>query len=387
MERLRLALILGLWTLLLVFVVNRAPRHEEPIGDCRVYVASEPAVQGMGDLLERLATTFSLADALNATPVSTFEWTVPDAHSTSGGYEGVAERLGLRAHILDVGLLRASLPLLVEVSWVSPLNAAEAARVACFGGARTVLLRFDMDACPLWRQPWHALFVHPPSTWCPLDPRVPDLGGVLWRLRQMSAGLAVSRTGSLASLPVPFRASAQATFFSERAMNVALHIRTGDVCINCELVNTRGIDYRRLVATIELALTGCRTVFAFFSQLPLPWVNETFPDAIVVSGQFEETAHHLVSANILVTGGSSLAPMLAAFAGTPARPVVLEAMTKESSWGCHAKGCPGRTHILPAGAAVPLDRAGRMMDVRHEELRARIAASQPDEWGVACNGV
>ena len=114
----------------------------------------------------------------------------------------------------------------------------------------------------------------------------------------------------------------------------------------------------------------------FFTQDELEWVHNAAPGALVVTARaadLGEVAAHMLGADVLVTGGSSLASALAAFAESPNQPVVLEAMTKESSWGCHHRGCPGRAHVLPRDQALRLDRSGRLGDGGAEEVRRRLA--------------
>jgi hypothetical protein len=320
----------------------------------------------------------ALASELGGSALLSGSWLVPQSHlapaEEASAYAAVADRLGLSA-LGNVSSLLAARPGLLQLSRVGPLQAATVAAAACNAGARDVLLLLDADSCPLWRRRWHALFVDPPSTWCPLDPRVPGLDDVAWQLRKLGSATRSSSPPPLLHL------------FDERALNVALHVRNGDVCVNCEFVNEHGLDYGALLETLRKALRGCRVRFVFFAQLPLAWA-EALPDARMVTAHeasVDTTAAHLLGADVLVTGGSSFATALVAFAGAPDRPVVLEAMTKESSWGCHNKGCPGRTHVLAPGFSVRLDRTGGL-GITPAELRARIAVSLPESWARACDG-
>ena len=358
---------------------------------CSLYVATGSGETGLGDLLTRFAMAFAVAQQLAATPCLDGTWHVPSLHASPDGrteYTDVLRLLGLDAvaHVSAVRATRGTS--LVELPRVDPRAARSAAQAACANGATAVLVLLDTDACPQWRQPWHRLFVDPPIRWCPNHHDVPGFDAVGWQLRQLGAGRATLQGGEdgregrgqpsgVTELP----------FFEAGALNVAVHVRNGDVCVNCGWEEpTRPWSFANVVAVLDAALEGCSRVrLVFFSQLPLPWLAQRLPHAVQVTSANASVvvvAQHLLGAQLVVTGGSSLATSLVAFAGHPFAPAVLEAQTKESSWGCHGRGCPGKTHVLPH--SFKLDPAGLPHGWAPAELRAALRGGQPQVWRTAC---
>ena len=180
------------------------------------------------------------------------------------------------------------------------------------------------------------------------------------------------------ALPLPF--------YHRSALNVAIHVRTGDVCIGCDPA-APDFTYATLLAQLDAALAGCATRLVFFAQYELPWVRALRPAASMVTfrnASVAQVVKHFLGANVFVTSGSSFPLAVAAFAPV-FRPLVLEAMNKEAAgWGCQGRGCPGVTHVLQRGTSFRLDRQGRLMDVQPAELRAALRAAQPDAWVRAC---
>ena len=177
-------------------------------------------------------------------------------------------------------------------------------------------------------------------------------------------------------------------FYADDALNVAIHVRNGDICIGCD-PGAPDFVYTTLLAQLDDALAGCATRLVFFAQYELPWVHAARPGARVVTAttpnaSVSEVMAHFLGANVFVTSGSSFPLAVAAFAPV-FRPLVLESMNKEAAvWGCHGRGCPGVTHVLQRGTSFRLDRQGRMMDVQPAELRAALRAAQPEAWARAC---
>ena len=358
---------------------------------CSLYVATGSGETGLGDLLTRFVMALAVAQQLAplsaggaATPCLDGTWQVPSLHSSPDGrneYRDVLRLLGLDSvqHVADVRAARGAS--LVELPRVDPRSAHSAAQAACARGAAAVLVLLDTDACPQWRRAWHRLFVDPPIRWCPNHPDVPGFDAVGWQLRQLGAGEGEDEAGR--GRP----RQAELPFFERGALNVAVHVRNGDVCVNCEWEDhQRPWAFVNVIAAVDAALAGCTRVrLVFFSQLPLPWLAQRLPHAVAVTSANASVvvvAQHLLGAQLVVTGGSSLATSLVAFAGSPFAPVVLEAQTKESSWGCRGRGCPGKIHVLPH--SLKLDLAGRPLGWQPGELRAALRVGQPQVWEAAC---
>jgi hypothetical protein len=325
---------------------------------CAVFVVQDPANNGLGDNLTRLQMSMAVARSLGGKVLlPDASWEVPPHHRLHGDslYGAVDALLGLRA-LQNVSALRASVRgLVVEATGVSPLRAAEEAAQLCSAPGLTVVLHLASDVCPQWRHAWQRPFVPPAFSWCPLDPRVPGADTVSDQLRAV---------GSAATVGWALR------FFDPSAINVAIHVRNGDVCVNCRLVNARGLDYRLVMRTIRSAFRCGLINTVFFTQNELPWVAGAFPGARVVTASdagVAEAVAHMLGAHVLVATGSSLPTAAAAFSPSPRHPVVLEGMTKESVWGK-----PGRTHVLPADQALRLNRRGQLIDGNARELRRRV---------------
>jgi hypothetical protein len=311
---------------------------------------------------------------------------VPSLHTSQGGrneYRDVLRLLGLDSvvHVADVRAARGAS--LVELPRVDPRSARSSVQAACARGATAVLVLLDTEACAQWRRAWHRLVVDPPIRWCPNHPDVPGFDAVAWQLRQMGAGKVDGGKKDLTTGDVEERLP----FFERGALNVAVHVRNGDACVNCEWEDPkRPWAFANVMAAVDAALAGCSRIrLVFFSQLPLPWLAQRLPHAVAVTAANASVvvvAQHLLGAQLVVTGGSSLATSLVAFADNPFAPVVLEAQTKESSWGCRGRGCPGKTHVLPH--SFKLDLAGRPFGWQPGELRAALRVGQPQVWETAC---
>ena len=347
---------------------------------CRVFVATSDGGNGFGDKLTRYYMAAAVAARLSDDALALYEgtWRVPTHHAASaaGEYEvALRDVLGLDA-VRSVASVRAELqPREVHAA---PYAAARAASAACRGvdGAHppaAVLLLLEADSCPRWRRRWHRFFVDPPTRWCPLDARVPGLETVAWRLRAAARPRIVHSLAQAGAL----------SHFRADALNVAVHLRNGDICLDCDV--TAGGFFRAVLHGLVLpALAGCRVRTVFFAQDAAPWVAG-LGDAVVTyrNASVAEVSRHFLGASVLVTSGSSLATAVVALA-PPFRPLVLEAMAKEATWGCHGRGCPGLSHVLPEGASVRLDRAGRAA-ASPAELRALLQLEQPDAWQRACS--
>ncbi len=306
---------------------------------------------------------------------------MPPHHNTPDGEYAAAVRDVLCVTARSVAHVRSALAPLFEVS-TTPRNAAAQAAAAC-AAHDAVLLLLDADSCPLWRAAWRRRFLFsllfdPPLRWCPADPAIPVLDAIGWRLRAQTAAHRARRgAGGGGGAPA-------LRFFRPDAMNVALHVRNGDVCVSCGAESL--FWYHTLLGALSAALRGCALNVVFFAQEPLPWAPSAFEARVVTAANasLADVAAHFLGAHVLVTSGSSLSTSVAAFAPNPFVPLILESMTKESTWGCRAKGCPGRTHVLQRGTSIRIDARGGMIDASVAEVRALMQTTQPDAWSAAC---
>ena len=313
---------------------------------------------------------FAVAAHLGGEALVDGSWSVPAHHAVNSANEyteAVHDVLGLRAQ--QVSAVRTAERLAEYVC--SPFSAAAVAAKAC-QQHQQVLLLLDPETCPLFRLSWHRFFVQPPTRWCPTHPDVLGLEHAGWQLR---AHTAVQQS---------HHALTQLQFFAPGSINVAIHVRNGDICVSCE--EHSEFSYHALMEQVGSALEGCAMRLVFFAQDALPWVNAFWPDAVAVgfsNASVSVVARHFLAANVLITGGSSFATSIAAFA-QPFSPVVLEAMTKEATWGCRGHGCPGRSYVLQPGASLRLNKRGGFVDSSAPELRALLQLQQPRAWTKAC---
>ena len=313
---------------------------------------------------------FAVAAHLGGEALLDGSWGVPAHHAVNSAdeyTEAVHDVLGVRAQ--QVSAVRAATQ--PAEYTCSPLATAAIAARAC-QQHKFVLLLLDPESCPLFRRSWHRHFVQPPTRWCPTHPDVPGLEHAGWQLRAHTA----AHRGQHASTQLPF--------FEPGSINIAVHIRNGDICVSCE--EHSEFSYHALMEQVGSALKGCAVRLVFFAQDPLPWVNAHWPRAVTIgfsNASVSVVARHFLGANVLITGGSSFATSIAAFA-QPFRPVVLEAMTKEATWGCRGRGCPGRSYVLQPGVSLRLSRRGELVDSTAAELRALLQLQQPLAWTKAC---
>lgn len=337
---------------------------------CPVHVATMDGGNGVGDQLTRYFMAFAVAAQLGGTALVDGSWGVAHHHAVNSAHEyseAVRDVLGVRA--LQVSTVRAAEHPAERTC--SPHAAAAIADEACKQHSR-VLLMLDPESCPQFRRRWHRFFMQPPIRWCPTHPAVPGLDHIGWQLRAHAA--AQSAIAAVKTL----------RFFEPGKMNVAIHVRNGDICVSCG--EHAEFSYDTLLGQLGAALQGCALRLVFFAQDPLPWVNARWPDAVVVgfaNATVSDVARHFLAANVLITGGSSFATSIAAFA-QPFHPVVLEAITKEATWGCRGRGCPGRSYVLQSGTSVRLDRQGGFVDSSAAELRAMLQLQQTLAWTRAC---
>jgi hypothetical protein len=110
------------------------------------------------------------------------------------------------------------------------------------------------------------------------------------------------------------------------AVKVVWHVRTGDICLHCDDAGY----YRRVRAVLEQALEGYEYKVIFEAQEKVPMLEQEFPKAeFRINSKLVSTVCNFITADVLVTAGSSFAPMASMFGGTPWQPIVFEARMKE----------------------------------------------------------
>ena len=152
------------------------------------------------------------------------------------------------------------------------------------------------------------------GNWCDFYPTYEALDNVIWQLRDAGAHHRCHAAG------LGFKRSI-------KRATVVWHVRTGDVCLHCHDVSY----YTKLHARFERAL-GVPVDLHFESQNPLGWLSG-LPEFANASFSHETSIHQLVcsflTADVLITSGSSMPAFVAAF-GAPWHPIVLEEVRKEA---------------------------------------------------------
>jgi hypothetical protein len=123
-------------------------------------------------------------------------------------------------------------------------------------------------------------------------------------------------------------------------VNVVFHVRAGDVCLHCDDVP--------FVRSVLGYLSGLRTHVIFESSFPLPEMQAAFPQAEFRRSGLLGAVCLMLLGDILVTTGSSLPAMVAAFA-PPSAPLVFEELRKEAQ--ADSRNAP---HFFSADNAVLL---------------------------------
>ena len=253
--------------------------------DCPRIVLCETGRSGLGDQLERWVFCLHVSQMLNATLALHSE-----SYSHSHGHIGVSE------------YRRAALLLGIQFKFNQSL--APAPRSIRYEDLPSLGVECDWSIKGSIRSCGH-------GSWCDNKPNINSLGSVLWMLRQSNA----STMCHALNLAWPRR--------SLGVINVMLHVRSGDICLRCKDVSY----YKAIVDTIQRA-SGAKLELRFESQNKLPELEAAFPNALFTQSSIMEAVCGFLTADVLVTPGSSLSPFVAAFS-LPWRPVVFEELRKE----------------------------------------------------------
>ena len=91
-------------------------------------------------------------------------------------------------------------------------------------------------------------------------------------------------------------------------------MRAGDICLHCDDLSY----YRRIHLLLNTSLEGFEYKIIFEAQEKVTFLEQEFPHAqFHIGSKLVQTVCNFLTADILITAGSSFAPMAAAFGGAP----------------------------------------------------------------------
>ena len=301
--------------------------------DCPRIVLCETGASGLGDQLERWVFCLHVAQMLNATlALHSDSFRHSHGHTGSGEYRQAAKLLSIQFKFNES---HAPAPRTVRYDDLVYLR-----------GECNWSVRGRIRSCG-----------H--GSWCDNKLRVDALGSILWMLHRSNAS-AECHTLDLAWT----RRS------SPDVVTVLLHVRNGDICLRCRDV----AYYLSIVDTIQRA-SDAKLQLRFESQQRLPELEAAFPSALFTQSSIVGAVCGFLTADILVTPGSSFSPFIAAFSQN-GRPVVFEERRKEVGTleRMMPRTFPVRRHFYSESEAVLLEdgRPTLSQTELSDWLRARL---------------
>lgn len=263
---------------------------------CEVQLDCDLGMDGLGDQLEHYVYCLNAAKMLN---ISYFppSWPVGKFHPNPE-YPKVAK-------LLNINISLAPRPKADNLKLVA-LNLEElrVLNSAIATGARAplcdVMVQTSIRSC---------------NGWCDFSQTYASLNNVIWLLRCNMA----KQTCQAHKLGFPP---------NDSNVNVVWHLRNGDVCLHCD----RAAYYTDIHARFFNVLPRPAKLF-FESEYSMPFLESepAFKDAEFRHNRtILDTVCTFLTADVLITTGSSLPVFVAAFA-PPWHPIVIEEMRKEVS--------------------------------------------------------
>lgn len=201
----------------------------------------------------------------------------------------------------------------------------------------------------------------PKDVWCPNRADYDDIDTSQWLLRGAGARGACHR----ARLGV-------ARHHHSSLIHAVWHVRTGDMCLYCGNATYFTDVWARITGALGAAAPLLRLRFETEKPQALDFLRPHFPEASINASSIVDAVCDFLTADILLTSGSSFPAMVAAFA-PPWTPVVFEERRKEIYLFSDPEvRAAVRQHFLSAKDAV-LMHAGQMA-LSHDELRGVLRA-------------
>lgn len=284
------------WTKLLPLSDKEPPWDPAFIdGECPVVLRCNLGTQGLGNQLENAVFCLDIAQKLGASVVSEGFQASP-GHPNDQSYADIArDVLGFRFLPMSaVGKATSSITIPYE----------NVGRGAAPCGS---LAYVDMDRCS--------------RGWCDTQKFYNRLANVEHVLQRTQA-------------PIRCRHDTR----THEGVRVSWHVRNGDRCLHCNNFQY----FRNANETLNSVLAGRPYHLSFDLQERMTALESHFPGADVhVGAPLRDTVCRFLTANVLVTDGSSLPPFIAAFVPR-SKLVVLEERRKEAS-----EDTSVFTHFLP----------------------------------------
>lgn len=277
---------------------------------CPRFVSCATHEGGLGDQLEQYIYCASVAKLLDAEVI--IEGFHRSVHRGGDEFHEVATLLGINLRLTTNGVrsLYSSPPLSVT-KWISKPDAVILHKAVKKGDTSFpchIMYASDIRSCQAVG-----------DQWCDLAPTFDSFEATQFRLRRNDA----KHECMVRGLGF-FRRS------TEETVNIAWHVRTGDICLNCDNLTYFEHIFDTLLTVPSIARAH---VLAIDSHDKIDWLAKSnmFHHAVVyhTNQKLIDTVCRFITADVLVTSGSSFAPFVAAFL-PPWSPVVLEERRKEA---------------------------------------------------------
>jgi hypothetical protein len=104
------------------------------------------------------------------------------------------------------------------------------------------------------------------------------------------------------------------------------HVRSGDICLRCD-----DKEYFKSVdSLLQTALKGWNYTITFESQKPVATIQSLFPKyEFNINSPMYDFVCNFLSADIVITSGSSIVPMLMTAGSVPWHPIIFEERIKD----------------------------------------------------------
>jgi hypothetical protein len=149
--------------------------------------------------------------------------------------------------------------------------------------------------------------------WCHLTRPLHSVRATIWTLRNNTARPTCKK----------WRVE---KFGKSDVKRIIWHIRSGDICLRCEDTNY----FKSVDSLLKTALAGYNYSIIFESQKAVPTIQALFPQyQFNVNTPLYDFVCNFLSADIVITSGSSIVPMLMAAGASPWHPIIFEERIKD----------------------------------------------------------
>lgn len=275
---------------------------------CARFVLAELGAQGLGDQLEHYVYYLYIAKILEATLV--VDGFVTGFTLNNKVHSGAAEYAWIAEHLLNI-------PTKLNASYIRSIYHPIEKKInydEVVGAKRTEIEGRKAAAEYLPCNTMVTSSIYGCGGWCHLTRDFVGFVEIGWMLRQ-NQGYERCR-----------RHYADNTTRAENQLHVVWHVRAGDICLHCDDIDY----YRRIHSLLNQTLEGYDYRLTFEAQERVTVLEQEFPHAeFRIASKLVQTVCNFITADVLITAGSSFAPMAAMFGGAPWKPIVFESRMKE----------------------------------------------------------